>query len=114
MVVCIVYWCLSSLLFFLMILRPPRSTLTDTLFPYPTLFRSCAGHLHLPCAACRPRDDRMARRGPMVLPVARTVKEGAKDQIGGPAHHGLDRQAAPARCRAIGTIARRAHHLGDQ
>src|SRR3546814_9006946 len=26
--------------FFLMILRPPRSTLTDTLFPSPTLFRS--------------------------------------------------------------------------
>src|SRR3546814_8609261 len=28
------------MLFFLMILRPPRSTLTDTLFPYTTLFRS--------------------------------------------------------------------------
>src|SRR3546814_10695759 len=28
------------LLFFLMIRRPPRSTRTDTLFPYPTLFRS--------------------------------------------------------------------------
>src|SRR3546814_17627611 len=27
-------------LFFLMILRPPRSTRTDTLFPYTTLFRS--------------------------------------------------------------------------
>src|SRR3546814_9025146 len=26
--------------FFLMILRPPRSTRTDTLFPYTTLFRS--------------------------------------------------------------------------
>src|SRR3546814_16057414 len=26
--------------FFLMIRRPPRSTLTDTLFPYTTLFRS--------------------------------------------------------------------------
>src|SRR3546814_16382877 len=26
--------------FFLMIPRPPRSTLTDTLFPYTTLFRS--------------------------------------------------------------------------
>src|SRR3546814_18386773 len=25
-----------------MILRPPRSTRTDTLFPYTTLFRSCA------------------------------------------------------------------------
>src|SRR3546814_4391007 len=26
--------------FFLMVRRPPRSTRTDTLFPYPTLFRS--------------------------------------------------------------------------
>src|SRR3546814_12710141 len=29
------------LFFFLMIRRPPRSTRTDTLFPYTTLFRSC-------------------------------------------------------------------------
>src|SRR3546814_10253537 len=29
--------------FFLMIRRPPRSTRTDTLFPYTTLFRSPAG-----------------------------------------------------------------------
>src|SRR3546814_5598026 len=29
--------------FFLMIRRPPRSTRTDTLFPYTTLFRSAAG-----------------------------------------------------------------------
>src|SRR3546814_2720723 len=27
-----------------MIRRPPRSTRTDTRFPYPTLFRSTAGH----------------------------------------------------------------------
>src|SRR3546814_2393058 len=27
-----------------MIRRPPRSTRTDTLFPYTTLFRSLAGH----------------------------------------------------------------------
>src|SRR3546814_3360411 len=33
------YW-LSYLFFFLMIRRPPRSTRTDTLFPYTTLFRS--------------------------------------------------------------------------
>src|SRR3546814_6821837 len=33
------------LLFFLMIRRPPRSTRTDTLFPYTTLFRSeLTGH----------------------------------------------------------------------
>src|SRR3546814_19091211 len=31
---------LCFLLFFLMIRRPPRSTRTDTLFPYTTLFRS--------------------------------------------------------------------------
>src|SRR3546814_16011503 len=30
----------SCFLFFLMIRRPPRSTRTDTLFPYTTLFRS--------------------------------------------------------------------------
>src|SRR3546814_8353745 len=29
-----------TLLFFLIIRRPPRSTRTDTLFPYTTLFRS--------------------------------------------------------------------------
>src|SRR3546814_14923415 len=29
-----------TLIFFLMIRRPPRSTRTDTLFPYTTLFRS--------------------------------------------------------------------------
>src|SRR3546814_14730927 len=31
----------SYTFFFLMIRRPPRSTRTDTLFPYTTLFRSC-------------------------------------------------------------------------
>src|SRR3546814_14357965 len=38
---------LSTLFFFLMIRRPPRSTRTDTLFPYTTLFRSI---LHKPVA----------------------------------------------------------------
>src|SRR3546814_9304022 len=32
--------CLFFCVFFLMIQRPPRSTRTDTLFPYTTLFRS--------------------------------------------------------------------------
>src|SRR3546814_21166906 len=32
---------ISYFRFFLMIRRPPRSTRTDTLFPYTTLFRSC-------------------------------------------------------------------------
>src|SRR3546814_7730754 len=32
--------CFVFIFFFLMIRRPPRSTRTDTLFPYTTLFRS--------------------------------------------------------------------------
>src|SRR3546814_6769772 len=35
------------MLFFLMIRRPPRSTRTDTLFPYATLFRSSDGRKRL-------------------------------------------------------------------
>src|SRR3546814_6327557 len=34
---------LPAFFFFLMIRRPPRSTRTDTLFPYTTLFRSPGG-----------------------------------------------------------------------
>src|SRR3546814_15855433 len=40
--------------FFLMIRRPPRSTRTDTLFPYTTLFRSpLIGARQRRMAACR-------------------------------------------------------------
>src|SRR3546814_14796626 len=37
---CVVILLFVSFFFFLMIRRPPRSTRTDTLFPYTTLFRS--------------------------------------------------------------------------
>src|SRR3546814_9532134 len=40
-----------SLFCFLMIRRPPRSTRTDTLFPYTTLFRSQGGSVGL-CKGC--------------------------------------------------------------
>src|SRR3546814_7117115 len=48
-------------MFFLMIRRPPRSTRTDTLFPYTTLFRS-------PRTFARSRPDRV----PAPLPRAAT------------------------------------------
>src|SRR3546814_16623249 len=50
---------LFFLLFFLMIRRPPRSTRTDTLFPYTTLFRSTSLRLGLV-----PDDFAAIRRGP--------------------------------------------------
>src|SRR3546814_9623714 len=58
--------------FFLMIRRPPRSTRTDTLFPYTTLFRSPAarrgdadrlrGAYRGAAARYRPRDGRPVGR----------------------------------------------------
>src|SRR3546814_20013471 len=41
----VLFTCILLLFFFLMIRRPPRSTRTDTLFPYTTLFRSIAGRI---------------------------------------------------------------------
>src|SRR3546814_6401576 len=56
---------LSSFLFFffLMIRRPPRSTRTDTLFPYTTLFRSGRRHPAIFAIRLRPaalQADRVA------------------------------------------------------
>src|SRR3546814_11379179 len=39
-ITCLLSYLTSYLFFFLMIRRPPRSTRTDTLFPYTSLFRS--------------------------------------------------------------------------
>src|SRR3546814_11125264 len=49
------------LFFFLMIRRPPRSTRTDTLFPYTTLFRSVhrtSSGLHRDCGRHHHRSGR--------------------------------------------------------
>src|SRR3546814_12779373 len=46
--------------FFLMILRPPRSTRTDTLFPYTTLFRS-TGASHTARERDSPADRQLSR-----------------------------------------------------
>src|SRR3546814_8771474 len=59
--------------FFLMIRRPPRSTRTDTLFPYTTLFRSVG------------REDRGLPRHVGV--VHRNLAGGAKGEEGGVARH---------------------------
>src|SRR3546814_3838274 len=49
-------------IFFLMIRRPPRSTRTDTLFPYTTLFRSVRTHSLCWPALANIREDAMAVR----------------------------------------------------
>src|SRR3546814_12881324 len=62
--VCILYvTCIYF--FFLMIRRPPRSTRTDTLFPYTTLFRSAGGRRGGRChiEPHRPRGRRRRESG---------------------------------------------------
>src|SRR3546814_17115509 len=78
------------LFFFLMIRRPPRSTRTDTLFPYTTLFRSQmrAGEalavpldeeVLAPLAGCEGRDVLFFRFGGawVVVQVDPQLEEGA-------------------------------------
>src|SRR3546814_20337449 len=50
---------LSAWFFFLRIRRPPRSTRTDTLFPYTTLFRSETGTLKFAVKAIRSASERL-------------------------------------------------------
>src|SRR3546814_13377214 len=64
------YCVVLYVIFFLMIRRPPRSTRTDTLFPYTTLFRSLPRHrrrrpgfpVHVPADPQGARDRRPAER----------------------------------------------------
>src|SRR3546814_16119854 len=53
-----------------MIRRPPRSTRTDTLFPYTTLFRSRTTRLPKKCRRkkCRSRKCRSKSRHPLLRP----------------------------------------------
>src|SRR3546814_12484244 len=68
---------LAVVFFFLMIRRPPRSTRTDTLFPYTTLFRSA---------------------------VAQAARHGVQRIVGQRGDEGDDHDAhdAPGRERAVG------------
>src|SRR3546814_13984565 len=53
---CIMFLSVYFFFFFLMIRRPPRSTRTDTLFPYTTLFRSVEVFIDAP-------NDKFVTRG---------------------------------------------------
>src|SRR3546814_15172633 len=100
---------ISTFFFFLMIRRPPRSTRTDTLFPYTTLFRSVIGdNPGAPCGAFAPAD----RRRQLPLPRARCAEHpgcrvrppaarvaGAGSRASGPDQRGF---ADPARRRQTG------------
>src|SRR3546814_6850238 len=77
--------------FFLMIRRPPRSTRTDTLFPYTTLFRSGlqrAGDK----GECLPGGQRVAGAGVAVGAGFQRVDQGVESGPGGERRGQRDRQ----------------------
>src|SRR3546814_1501953 len=60
-----------------MIRRPPRSTRTDTLFPYTTLFRSERRHDHVDAAAVL--EPRVGERRRLVDAAADLVADALRD-----------------------------------
>src|SRR3546814_10605627 len=73
------------LFFFLMIRRPPRSTRTDTLFPYTTLFRSpgSGAHLHTRRSSRNYRDSRVrphAAAQSITVPIPKPPEMGVRFQ----------------------------------
>src|SRR3546814_8973676 len=75
---------LNCLFFVLMIRRPPRSTRTDTLFPYPTLIRSITSATHSAMAVQRRYSTsismRTKRQAPGRLAKARCITPRSKSQ----------------------------------
>src|SRR3546814_5512639 len=86
-------FCCEFCFFFLMIRRPPRSTRTDTLFPYTTLFRSL--------------DERIYR----VVSVEASVN--ARTSYGGTAPARVREQVAAARTRFLEDPARSEEHTSE-
>src|SRR3546814_6676960 len=107
--------------FFLMIRRPPRSTRTDTLFPYTTLFRSGGRGGRARRAPELPLIARSA--GPRLWRQSDGVVAGSSDRLRGQvrdAHQSseddhADRQklyALPQRTQGIGRVRRRMPFAG--
>src|SRR3546814_18365413 len=72
----ILHLCTLACFYFLLIRRPPRSTRTDTLFPYTTLFRS------VPSAPLRADERRGGRAYGARVPLcrgSRTPGQGARN-----------------------------------
>src|SRR3546814_14696930 len=74
-----------------MIRRPPRSTRTDTLFPYTTLFRSVdgiAGHVIIAARTEQPRIIEAIAPGaaPAAAPAPSAVEERVRRAEAGRAH----------------------------
>src|SRR3546814_3012152 len=100
--------------FFLMRRRPPRSTRTDTLFPYTTLFRSLV-------VPARVAVDRFREHGRQAAAAARPDREPGHGDVGvpqqpsrpalSPAGHGSDARGPARGC--VQVLPRSEEHTSD-
>src|SRR3546814_13553108 len=98
---------IQIMVFFLMIRRPPRSTRTDTLFPYTTLFRS-AGAPSRP-AAPRPGRALVARAA-----VRRKLPDSHRQFLGAHRRRGYGRpHAASGEGKTMIRLDRSDEHTSD-
>src|SRR3546814_18640691 len=102
----------SSFVFFLMIRRPPRSTRTDTLFPYPTLFRSrvgpVEGRILVPHPGGVEKDEGLESEGLCIGGDERAVARFERHRDAAVADHGAGVEAA-----SDGEIAARKFLIGE-
>src|SRR3546814_15996501 len=85
------------LFFFLMIRRPPKSTRTDTLFPYTTLVRSSGGKLGATGGAAPGREGRNVDH--FAIAIAPFDEPAIRSHL---AHHGVAIEQAGPRYGAEG------------
>src|SRR3546814_1063605 len=88
--------------FFLMIRRPPRSTRTDTLFPYTTLFRSAGRLLREGCEVRHPEGPRslLPRLGPSAHPGGLSLHREGTRRSEEPVGHTRSRPGGAGRRRS--------------
>src|SRR3546814_11660965 len=84
----------TFILFFLMIRPPPRSTRTDTLFPYTTLFRSQTWNGKIDDGRCGPPDA--GRRDARHPQPQRLDPQADERAIGHPGIDAVEGRARPA------------------
>src|SRR3546814_7196434 len=91
-------WCFvySCFFFFLMIRRPPRSTRTDTLFPYTARFRSLPARIGRPAALLARGAAHVARAGRLPVRCPR-IHDGRPPGAGAACHAGLRPRRAAVR-----------------
>src|SRR3546814_7773749 len=78
-----------------MIRRPPRSTRTDTLFPYTTLFRSQASAAPANISAARPANSLTFELGEIVLSGTAVTDIGQAPELDDRARRAVEMKARP-------------------